>query len=308
MRIDAPIGHAKTMSHGSGATSRPEGWQTDTVYALARSQEEYERLARQAAFLNGTTERLFRAAGLRPGMRVLDVGSGSGDVAFLVADLVGPEGAVVGVDVDAAALEVARARAESLGLHNVTFADADVRTDVFDEGLDAHDCFDAAVGRLILMYLTDPTEGIRRIAARVRPGGVIAFQEIDADPAIGSRSLPDTTLWNQTGRLITDTFSRAGVHVRMGRQLFGAFVAAGLPAPTMCDEALVGGGPEFAGYAWIAGIARALSPAIAKLAIADPDKLGFDTLADRLRDEALAAGAVVWTPSFVGAYARKPEA
>src|SRR5215467_5203129 len=112
MRIDARIGHPKTMNQASETTGRPAGWQSDTVYALARSQEEYERLARQAAFLNGTTERLFRAAGLQPGMRVLDVGSGSGDVAFLVAELVGPEGEVVGVDVDAAALDVARGRAE----------------------------------------------------------------------------------------------------------------------------------------------------------------------------------------------------
>jgi hypothetical protein len=76
----------------------------------------------------------------------------------------------------------------------------------------------------------------------------------------------------------------------------------------MNDEALIGGGPDFAGYAWMAGVAQALAPAITKLAIADVDQLGFDTLADRLRDDAVAAGAVVWTPSFVGAYARKPEA
>jgi SAM-dependent methyltransferase len=308
MRVDAWIGHPKTMSHVSEATGRPAGWQTDTVYALARSREEYERLGRQAAFLNGTTERLFRAAGIRPGMRVLDVGSGSGDVAFLVAELVGPEGAVVGVDVDAAALEVARARAASLGLHNVTFADADVRTNQFGAGLDGDDGFDAAVGRLVLMYLTDPAEALRSIAAHVRPGGTIAFQEIDIDPAIAARSLPEATLWNQTGRLITETFGRAGVQVRMGAQLFGAFVAAGLPTPMMNDEALIGGGPDFAGYAWMAGVARALAPAMVKLATGAVDRLGFDTLADRLRDDAVAAGAVVWTPSFVGAYARKPEA
>jgi hypothetical protein len=46
---------------------------------------------------------------------------------------------------------------------------------------------------------------------------------------------------------------------------------------------------------------------MAKLGIADVDQLGLDTLIDRLRDDAVAGGAVVWTPSFVGAYARRPQ-
>ena len=46
---------------------------------------------------------------------------------------------------------------------------------------------------------------------------------------------------------------------------------------------------------------------MAKLGIADVGQLGLDTLADRIRDDAVARGAVVWTPSFVGAYARRPE-
>jgi SAM-dependent methyltransferase len=289
------------MSHPSETSGRPAGSQADPAYALARSRDEYERLSRQAAFVGGTTERLFRAAGLEPGMRVLDVGSGSGDVALLAAELVGPEGEVVGVDVDTAALEIARGRAQSLGLRNVTFVEGDARTAELDGG------FDAAVGRLVLMYWRDPAEALGRIAGHVRPGGVVAFQELDLDPTVGSRSLPEQTLWNETGQLVVETFTRAGMQVRMGRQLFGAFLAAGLPAPRMRDEALVGGGPDFDGYAWLAGVARSLAPLMAKLAIADVDQLGLDTLADRIRDDAVAGGAVVWTPSFVGAYARRPE-
>ena len=289
------------MSHPSETSGRPAGSQADPAYALARSADEYARLSRQAAFVGGTTERLVRAAGLEPGMRVLDVGSGAGDVALLAAGLVGPEGEVVGVDVDGAALELARGRAQSLGLRNVTFVEGDARTAELDRG------FDAAVGRLVLMYWGDPAEAVRRIAAHVRPGGVVVFQELDFDPAVGSRSLPEAALWNQTGQLVIETFTRAGMHVRMGRQLFGAFLAAGLPAPTMRDEALVGGGPDFAGYAWLAEVARSLAPLMAKLAVAEVDQLGLGTLADHIRDDAVARGAVVWTPSFVGAYARRPE-
>jgi ubiquinone/menaquinone biosynthesis C-methylase UbiE len=289
------------MSHPSETSGRPAGSQADPAYALARSREEYERLSRQAAFLRGTTEQLFRAAGLEPGMRVLEVGSGAGDVALLAAELVGPEGEVVGVDVDGAALEIARGRAQSLGLGNVSFVEGDARTAELEEG------FDAAVGRLVVMYWGDPTEGLRRIAAHVRPGGVVAVQELDFDPAAGPRSLPEETLWNETGQLVIETFARVGMHMRMGRKLFGTFLAAGLPAPTMRDETLVGGGPDFGGYAWLAGVARSLAPLMATLAITDVDQLELDSLTDRIRDDAVASGAVVWTPSFVGAYARRPE-
>ncbi|MBO0691944.1 MAG: class I SAM-dependent methyltransferase [Acidimicrobiaceae bacterium] len=267
---------------------------------MARTRDEYDRLSSQAAFLGGTTERLFRAAGLEPGMRVLDVGSGAGDVALLTAELVGPEGEVVGVDVDGAALEVARGRAQSRGLRNVTFVEGDARTSELGGG------FDAAVGRLVLMYWSDPAEALRGIVAHVQPGGVVVFQELDLDPSVSSRSLPEDTLWNQMGQLVIETFTRAGMHMRMGRQLFGAFRAAGMPAPRMRDEALVGGGPDFGGYAWLAGVIRSLAPLMSKLAIADVDQLALDTLTDRLRDDAVTGGAVVWTPSFVGAYARCP--
>lgn len=289
------------MTHPSEASGRPAGSQADPAYALARSRDEYDRLNRQAAFLKGSTERLFRAAGLGPGMRVLDVGSGAGDVAFLAAELVGAEGKVVGVDVDGAALAVARGRAQAMGLHNVTFIEGDARTAELDGD------FDAAVGRLVLMYWGDPAEALRRIAAHVRPGGVIVLQELDLDPAIRSRSLPDETLWNETGQLITETFARAGTQMRMGRKLYGAFLAAGLPTPDMRDEAVVGGGPDFEGYAWLAGVARSLAPLMAKFAIADIDKLRPETLTDRIRDDTVTTSAVVWTPSFVGAYTRRQE-
>lgn len=280
--------------------SRPADARSNPAYPLRRSQEEYERLSKQAAFLGGTTERLLRSAGIAPGMRVLDVGSGAGDVALLAAELVGPEGEVVGVESDRAALQTARGRIQSLGLSNVTLAEGDART------VDLDRAFDAVVGRLVLMYLADPIAALRRLVTSVRPGGVVAFQEFDFDPTITSLSLPDETLWNHIGRLVIESFARAGTRMRMGRHLFGAFRGAGLGAPTMRDEAVVGGGRDFAGYEWLAGVARSLAPAMAKSGIADVNDLGLDTLADRLRDDTLASDAVVWTPSLVGAYTRTP--
>ena len=59
-------------------------------YALGRSPQEYARLARQAEIMKPMTRRLFADAGILPGMTVLDLGSGAGDVAMLLAEMLGP--------------------------------------------------------------------------------------------------------------------------------------------------------------------------------------------------------------------------
>src|SRR6185437_10233635 len=84
-------------------------------YVLGQSVHEYERLMLQGRFLRPYTEKFFRAAGIVPGMRVLDIGSGMGDVSLLAADLVGPRGRVLGIDRDAAALNHAQRRAGEQG-------------------------------------------------------------------------------------------------------------------------------------------------------------------------------------------------
>src|SRR2546422_11760618 len=95
-------------------------------YALGNTDAEHERLIRQAARVAPTTERLFREAGIGPGQRVLDIGSGVGDVAMLAARLVGPLGKVVGVERDPKSIAMARARVTEVGLHNVRFFQSDV--------------------------------------------------------------------------------------------------------------------------------------------------------------------------------------
>src|SRR5258708_16405829 len=129
-------------------------------YALGSTDAEHERLIRQAARLEPFTERLFRDAGIGPGQRVLDVGSGVGDVAFRVARLVGPTGEVVGIDLDGTALEKARVRASQLGLRNVRFVESDV------SAAPAGTLFDAVVGRLILQFLPDPAAALRSLATK----------------------------------------------------------------------------------------------------------------------------------------------
>ena len=91
-------------------------------YAFADRAHEQQRLASQAELFDPLTERVFRTAGIGNGMRVLDLGSGAGDVAMLAARLVGREGEVVGVERDPQAVASATARVSQAGLSNVPFA------------------------------------------------------------------------------------------------------------------------------------------------------------------------------------------
>ena len=119
----------------------------------------------QARMLRPYTEKFFRAAGLAPGMRVLDIGSGMGDVALLSADIVGPGGRVLGIDRDASALDNARRRTEEQGCSSWV----EFQTSNLDE-FTTTDQFDALVGAL---RSTLPTRPVLRypLAAALRETG-----------------------------------------------------------------------------------------------------------------------------------------
>src|SRR6516165_844277 len=97
-------------------------------YVLGHTATEQLRLIRQARCLAPATEHFLRDAGIVSGMRVLDIGCGMGDVTLLVAQLVGPAGRVVSIDLDEASIDTASKRASAVGLDNTTFRRADLST------------------------------------------------------------------------------------------------------------------------------------------------------------------------------------
>lgn len=269
----------------------------DPTYALGRSDDEYARLTEQANFLRPLTERFFRKAGIAPGMKVLDVGSGVGDVAFLLAEFVGSDGQVVGVDMDAAALEKASRRAEQKKLSNVEFVLGDVRTTALSGP------FDAAVGRLVLLYCADPVAALARIATQVRSNGIVAFQEMEMNDAAARATIGDSTL-GRVVETIYRTFAAAGVRVNMASELRQTFVKAGLGEPELSGEFIVGGGPDFAGYSWLANTLRSVAPMARRFGVSLEPVGDLDTLTQRLRSEAANERRDFWSPPYVGACAR----
>ena len=268
----------------------------DRPYALGYTDAEHEGLIRQAAFLAPKTERFFRAAGIGPGQRVLDLGSGVGDVAVLVARMVGSTGAVLGVERDARSIARAEARVAEAGLRNVRFTQSDV-ADVADE-----EPFDAAVGRFIPMFVPDPVDVLRSVARRVRPGGAVAFYEVSWTPTLAlSAHLP---LWSTAFALLPPTLRRAGANPEMGPALHRTFLEAGLPAPDMQMEVPLGSDPDFTRR--MSDLFDTLRPQIPPH---DPAlaKLGdLDTLPERLQAEVAASNTVVPFVGLVSAWSRLP--
>ena len=97
------------------------------VYTMGRTDEETNRLIAQSRLYDTNTRRMLEEAGARPGMKVLDVGTGAGDIAIMAAEMVGPGGAVIGLDQNPAILDTARARARAAGLDNVSFLQGDLQ-------------------------------------------------------------------------------------------------------------------------------------------------------------------------------------
>jgi ubiquinone/menaquinone biosynthesis C-methylase UbiE len=281
----------------SSFESRPKNGGGQLAYPLPDGSAETERLIRQSAFINSFTRALFAEAGLAPGMHVLDIGSGAGDVALIAADMVGSAGKVIGVDRNGAALAIARARATTVGFAHVTFREGDVAD------LDPDEKFDAVVGRLVLMYMPDPAATLRVLARHVRPGGVVAFGEYNITPA-PMRDLPAMPLSQKLFGWIEGAFLHAGAEVRMGDKLFVAFREAGLPFPTLSLMSHLGGGPEWDGYAYAAATVRSLMPLVLKAGLANEEEVGIDTLEERLRAETTAANGIIRLPELINAWAK----
>jgi SAM-dependent methyltransferase len=265
-------------------------------YLFGQSVEEAERLRLQAKMFAPYTARFLKDAGISRGMNVLDVGTGAGDVALLVADLVGQEGTVIGVDFNAELIERARARVAAAGLGNASFVVGDAGVVELDRE------FDAVVDRCVLFFVPDPAAFVRRLAGHVRDGGIVAFQE-PANATLAPMSLPPSPLLQQIWAWILETYGRTGMDLYMGLRLRSVFAEAGLPPPAMHLDAAAGGGPDWPGYEYMARLIRTILPLITQLGVATEAEVEIDTLADRLRAEIGDDGAAV-TWGFITACAQ----
>ena len=155
-------------------------------YLMGHSDGEITCLRLQADMLAPITRRLLYEAGLRPGMRAVDIGCGTGDVAVMMADIVGANGSVIGIDRSDVAIRTSRGLHAGKGAH--------LRFEIMTlDDLRPLPPFDFAFGRYVLMHQDDPAAMIRAAAAILKPGGTIAVHEIVL--LDGFPTAPRSPLW-----------------------------------------------------------------------------------------------------------------
>lgn len=242
-------------------------------YALGHSRTEIRRLGIQAAILRPITMRLLHAIGVCPGMRILDVGCGAGDVTLLAAELVGESGAVVGIDRSEAAILAARPRAARA--KNVQFLVASP-DDVSDAA-----SFDVVIGRYVLIFQDDVPSFLRASARLVKPGGILAFHEVD--DADDFAALPEVPLWKQANDWLMTALRSLVPNPDVSGRLVDCFSQAGLDVPFLFCEVPIGDGERSPIATWLAETLRTLLPQIIQRGWATEDAVDIDTLEKRLR-------------------------
>jgi ubiquinone/menaquinone biosynthesis C-methylase UbiE len=269
------------------------------TYVLGHSEQELQRLHRQALLIEPATRLFLGEGGIGPGMHVLDVGSGAGDVALLVAELVGETGAVIGTDKAPAAVATASTRAREQGRRHVSFREGDPAHMRFERP------FDAVIGRYVLLFQSDAVAMVRRLLRHLRPGGLVLFHEPDWQSA---RSIPSVPTYDSCCRWIQQTFARAGTDSNMAGRLYRTLVGAGLSAPTMRMQTFIGGGAQCAGYLQaVADLVGSMLPSMVQLGVASAAEIDHPTLAERMQGETVSSGSLIIGRSEIGAWARLPE-
>ena len=190
------------------------------TYALKGGDSGRERLRVLSRVLRPQMLDLFRKAGLQEGMACLDIGCGGGDATFDMARMTGARGRAVGIDLDDEKLALARREAQSLGLTNVEFAQADAMAEAASNG-----AFDFVYARQLLCHVEEPARVIGQMIEFAAPGAVIAAEDIDFSGYFCHPPCPELHRYMD---LVRAVMRARGGDADIGPKLPGLFGEAGL--------------------------------------------------------------------------------
>ena len=227
------------------------------------------------------TKRLIEYSGISEGMRVLDLGCGKGDVSFLLADKVGQGGAVLGVDRNPKAIELAKSRVESENKSNISFMEIELSGSLSELGV-----FDAVIARRVLMYLPDPSMVLKKVINLLKPNGIVAFQEIDS--TVSSSQITSHPLHEKATSWVWDTIKSEGANISMGFTLPSLLKESDITISGVRAEANIQGQQS---HAPLSDVVQAIVPRIIHHGVATKEQIDLSTLENRLKDE-LSDGSV----------------
>lgn len=188
-------------------------------YVSGGDSKEASRLETQAKIMSPLLEKQFEIMGLKPNMKVLDAGCGSGAITRLIARRVFPE-EVVGLDIDPLFIEEARKLAESEGIENVRFDIGNIDDLKYDDG-----SFDLSYCRFVLIHVNDPVKSVSEMKRVTKKGGSVAAAEPDDGNVIFFPPLPK---FEELYSIFGQYSKKIGENRYMGRELFATFSQAGL--------------------------------------------------------------------------------
>ena len=189
-------------------------------YFLGYRRAEQERLQKQAEQLGHEAEWLFDQIGIAAGSRVLEIGCGPRGCLDLLAARVGPSGRVIGIERSEDSVNAARAFVAERGLRNVEVHHGDVQS----AGL-PNASFDLVTARLVLVNVPHPEQIVSEAAALTRPGGSVAFHEIDWAAMVCD---PPNQAWNTFFELLVTFMKENGNDLFIGRKVPRLMRDAGL--------------------------------------------------------------------------------
>lgn len=197
----------------------------DKGYTLATGESGAYRLQILNAIHKPYTEFLMQRAGLKEGMRVADIGCGTGNVSFMMASIVGLSGSVSGVDISSEQLDIARSQATVLNLKNVEFTCGSA----YDTEL-PKEFFDLVYCRFLLMHLHHPENALLEMRALLKPGGLLVCEEADFSTAFCQ---PSYKVHDRCYEMLIALAKERGSNFCMGTILYQIFQDAGFSAPEM---------------------------------------------------------------------------
>lgn len=255
-------------------------------YPLESSAREFSRLELQGQMYSWITKEFFKKSldGLTP-KRILDVGCGVGRVSQELLKVFGDSVEIVAIDANPSVIQYSANKFSDLAIRNVRFACGDW----FQEACSGR--YDLIVGRLILMYSSNPFDCLQMLCRSVSPGTAVLFQE--ADHRQHMRTTPTSEVFMQYALALENAAKARGVHVSLGLQLEHLMRKAGLQIACTHRAGRVDCGADSEIY-------ELFSSTIASMRGAQPDDGVGINLTSVLREEAVRHELQIYSSVLVG--------
>jgi ubiquinone/menaquinone biosynthesis C-methylase UbiE len=196
-------------------------------YVLGNQDNEIARLEVQSTLFEPLTKHTLLNAGLKKGMRCIDIGCGSGSVTRLMAKMVGETGHVVGVDIDKRYLQYCNRSITSR--QNIEF----IHDDICNSQLHGKERFDIVYSRFMFHHLTDRREAVRSMRRLKKKDGTIMIQDLDHAP--GSwLCYPENKVVNKLRKVYVALIKKRGGDPLVGRKLYKLLIDESLSANVDC--------------------------------------------------------------------------